>query len=473
MLKINGYDSAKEVFDFFAKISAVPRPSGLTGHIADYLVAFAKERGLEFIRDKKDNVIIKKGASAGYEDRPTVIIQGHTDIVAEKTPEKIIDMQREGLDIFTDGDFIKADRTTLGADDGIAVAYMLALLNANNIPHPALECVFTSDEEIGLLGAAALDAKRLSGHTMINIDSDVEGVFTVGCAGGMRLDISAKDLKKQPLVGKKCYKIEICGLIGGHSGIEIDKGRINANKFIASILKEIPDILLCEIHGGNADNAIPREAYAIISSDKDILPELKEAKEKYLPKVSAEGDGNIIISEANADCHFTKEDSEKIISLICEAPNGVVTMSSDIEGLVQTSLNLGILRIKDEVNITYSLRSSKNKEKSALRNQLFDIAKKYGMDSSTHGEYPAWEYNKGTHLEGVLIDTYKKMYGKEPKVMTIHAGLECGIFAEKIAGLECVSLGPDNFDIHTPEERLSISSSARVWEFLLNLLKEI
>ncbi len=472
MLNINGYDNARAVFAFFEKISKIPRPSGITGPIADYLCDFARERELDFIRDKKDNVIIKKKAANGYEKRPTVIIQGHTDIVAEKTPERIIDMEKEGLDIFVDGDFIKANGTTLGADDGVAVAYMLALLDSDNIPHPALECIFTSDEEIGLLGAAELDTSYLKGNTMINIDSDVEGIFTVGCAGGVRLDITKKELKKQTLLDKSCYKIEVIGLLGGHSGMEIDKGRVNANKLLAELLYDIPDIRISLLCGGNADNAIPRDAYAIVASDLDIC-ELEKIKEAYLEIIKNESGSDIIITKAFAESAFTKEDSRKILALINELPNGIVSMSEDIEGLVQTSLNLGILRINEDISITFSLRSSKNAEKTALKNKLFEIAEKYGCTADTHGEYPAWEYAKGTHLEKTLVETYKRMYGKEPRVMTIHAGLECGIFAKKIKNLECVSLGPDNFDIHTPLERLSIPSSVRVWEFLLNLLKEI
>ena len=471
MLNIKG--NAAKVFEFFERISEIPRPSGKTEKIADYLVGFAKERGLEFYRDAADNVIIKKPATAGYEKRPTVIIQGHTDMVAEKTVDCPKDMDTEGLDLYLDGDLLRAKGTTLGGDDGVAVAYALALLDSTDIPHPALEALFTSDEEVGLIGAVALDGSQLSGRVMINVDSDVEGVFTVGCAGGLRSDLTLPVERGEKT--DKYYRLTLTGLKGGHSGMEIDKGRANAIKQLLGAVGQLSELRLISLVGGNADNAIPRDAevcFTTSDSAEEIVGVISDCAARL---TASETGASFELAEISGETNpLTVESTETAVAMLCELPTGVIAMSEDIPGLVETSLNLGIVKLDEsELHASHSVRSAKGESKRLLTERLFKIGEKYGAKTGTRGEYPAWEYKADSHLREVMVSLYREKYGKEPEVLIIHAGLECGIFSEKLPGLDCVSIGPDNLDIHTPEERLSVSSTERVWGFLLEVLKKI
>ena len=474
MLNIDDFKSIEKVVRFFEEFSAIPHGSGNTSFIADYLVDFAKKRDLDYSRDNADNVIIRKPATKGNEDRPAIIFQGHLDMVAEKKPGAAIDMEKEGLTLYRDGDFLRAKDTTLGGDDGVALAYALALLDSDDIPHPDFEAVFTSDEEIGLLGAVALDPTKIKGRLLINIDSDEEGVFTVGCAGGMRSDVTLPVHRINSDFDS--YRVKVSGFKGGHSGVEIDKGRVNANKALVEIVSKIGDISIVDIRGGNADNAIPRECECVFSSAVDrteLISKLgDELKAKY-----KDIEPDITVNTEKVECAaagLTIEDSKNLISLLYELPSGIIAMSKDIPGLVETSLNMGILKLdEDKAEISFSVRSAKGAEKQALGDRLEKIAKDHGAAYSTRGAYPAWEYKKDSHLRDVMKKVYEDMYAKSPEIVIIHAGLECGIFSEKIEGLDCVSIGPNNYDIHTTEERLSLSSLERVWEFLLAVLKEI
>lgn len=473
MLNIPEYKNAERVFCFFEEISKIPHASGNTAQIADFIVNFAKSRGLWYRQDSANNVIIRKPATKGYESRPTVIFQGHTDMVADKVKNSPIDMNKEGLKIYRDGDFIRAEGTTLGGDDGVAIAYALAVLDSDDIEHPEFEALFTSDEEIGLIGAAALDASELHGKTMINIDSDAEGIFTVGCAGGMRMDATLPYTRNEE--SENIYRISVSGLQGGHSGTEIDKGRENAIKILAEIMGSSGKINLAEISGGNADNAIPRFAECNVALESDawieenLIPAIIEKYRKAEPNIK------ISIEPLNCkSCVYDVEKTANIINFINKMTTGVYNMSSDIPGLVETSSNLGIVRTDGgRVTLSVSLRSSKNEKKEELRLLVRSLAEEYSAEVSESGSYPAWEYKKDSHLRDVMRKVYVTEYGKEPEIVTIHAGLECGIFSKKIDGLDCVSIGPDNFDIHTTDERLSISSTARVWEYLKKVLKEI
>ena len=474
MLNITDYPSAKKVFEFFEEICKIPHGSENTDGITKYLVDFARSRGLSYFCDEANNVIIKKPATAGYEDRPAIVFQGHTDMVADKTPECEIDMMREGLDIYRDGDFIRARGTTLGGDDGVAIAYALAVLDSNDIPHPDFEALFTSDEEIGLIGATALDTSKLSGRLMVNIDSDGEGIFTVGCAGGIRMDAVRSFAGEE---SKPIMKLSVSGLLGGHSGVEIDKGRINAIKEIASILGECDAVQISKIKGGNADNAIPRDAFATFYAPTDFHAELTE---RIIPKKLAEyrktePDANIVFESLGCrEKVLSTEDSKCILSFTNSLVSGVIAMSSEIEGLVETSMNLGIIDVSSEkAALCASVRSSLEEKKNEVRADVKALASKFGFSVGERGDYPAWEYKKDSYLREVMRDVYKDTYGKDPEIITIHAGLECGIFSSKMPNLDCVSIGPDNFDIHTPEERLSISSTVRVWEYLKALLARI
>ena len=474
MLNIDDYKSIEKVVRFFEEFSQIPHGSGNTSKIADYLVTFAKTRGLEYSRDDADNVIIRKKATKGYEGRPGVIFQGHLDMVAEKKPGSQINMEKEGLTLYRDGDFLRAKDTTLGGDDGVALAYALAILDSSDIPHPDFEAVFTSDEEIGLLGAVAIDPDQIKGRLLINIDSDEEGVFTVGCAGGMRSDITLSVHRANSDVDS--YRVKVSGFKGGHSGVEIDKGRVNANKALVEIISCIGDISIKDIRGGNADNAIPRECECIFSSNLDHTALAKrlgeEMKERYK---DIEPDIEVTVEKVESKlAGVSVRDSMNLISLLSSLPSGIISMSQDVPGLVQTSLNMGILRLDtDKAEISFSVRSAKGYEKQALGDRLEQIAKEHGANYSTRGEYPAWEYKKDSHLRDVMKKVYEDMYGRSPEIVIIHAGLECGIFSEKIDGLDCVSIGPNNYDIHTTEERLSLSSLERVWEFLLRVLRGI
>lgn len=473
-IDFSDFPSAERVFRYFEDISRVPRCSGNTAPIADYLERFAKRSSLFCYRDEKNNVLIKKPAYEGYEQRPAVILQGHTDMVKQCAPDCSVDMDKEGVILFRSADTLGALGTTLGADDGIAVAYMLAILSDKSLKHPPIEALFTSDEEIGLLGAAAFDCSRLSGRTMINIDSDAEGIFTVGCAGGARVDIELPLMRD--IEGGNYFKLQVGGLFGGHSGTEINKGRGNAIKILAEALLALPELKICKISGGNADNAIPRSAEAVfttkIQRSGELLSLISRTTDKY--KTSEPDIHFEITRPAAATLPFTEESSQKIVRLITEEPTGVVELSRDIEGLVETSLNLGIIESGERsLYLTASVRSSKNGKKNELIRKIVNIAKKFGATCTEHGEYPAWEFKKHSHLCDVMREEYERMYGKSPKITTIHAGLECGIFAGKLEGLDCISIGPDNFDIHTTEERLCLSSAARVWIFLLEVLKKL
>lgn len=468
MININN-SAAQRVFDFFEEISAIPRTSGNTSQIADHLVSFAKTKGLEYVRDEYDNVIIRKNATRGYEDRETIIIQGHSDMVAAVEDGREIDMTKVGVKILEDGDFLTADGTTLGADNGIFVSFALAILEADDIEHPTLEMLFTSNEEIGLLGAMGLDTSLLKGRKMINLDSDIEGILTAGCAGGVTVDIALPYEKVK--AADSLYTVTVSGLLGGHSGSEINKGRENAIKILAEIIHGSELVM---INGGDADNAIPRSATAIIRpASLDILKKrIASALSVYSEN---EKEINITVSEyPGKEWAFSKEDSERITDLIGKIPTGVHKMSEEIEGLPETSSNLGIISTKEgRVSLSALIRSSKNEEKHAVCDKIKLLADRAFAKTRVHSEYPAWEYKKVSPLRDAMVAAYEKLYDKSPKVIVIHEGLECGIFSDRIEGLDCVSIGPDMFDLHTTEERVSISSTVRVFEYLKAALKEI
>ena len=472
MIDISDYSAAEAPLRFFEEFSLIPHGSGNTDRIADYLVNFAKVRGLEVKRDEANNVLIRKKATAGYENRPGIVLQGHLDMVAEKTADSDVDLKNDGLVLYRDGDFVRAKNTTLGGDDGIALAYALAILDSDDIPHPELEALFTSDEEIGLLGATALSADWVKGRLLINLDCDNEGIFTVGCAGGMRSDISLP-MSREEMNTHKVFNLHFYGFKGGHSGGEINKGRVNAIKALTEALKASESVIV-DMVGGNADNAIPREATVkLICKDCSTLTNALEAvKNKY---ADLEPDVAYTVSENEELCApFTKDSNTALISLLTELPNGVIAMCKSPEGLVETSLNLGIFKCTDKTaEISFSVRSAKGKDKHAVGERLHEIADKYGASYGERGEYPAWEYRENSHLRDVMASTYREMYGTDPKIIIIHAGLECGILSEKLEGLDCVAMGPDNFDIHTTEEHMSIPSFARVWEFLKKVIKEV
>lgn len=461
----------EKVFDYFKEIAKIPHGSGNTREISNYLVEFAKKHNLEHYQDELNNVIIIKEAGKGYENAPAVIIQGHMDMVCAKDPDCTKDMQKEGIDLETDGEYLFAKGTTLGGDDGIAVAYALALLDDNINQYPRLEVVITVDEEIGLLGASYIDLSMLKGKIMLNIDSEAEGIFTAGCAGGLREDCYFNITREN--CSKNTYEIQLSGLKGGHSGIDINKNRANANKVMGEILDYLKDINIVSINGGTADNVIPSQCKAVIKS-KDI--DISDFEEKLKTKYNnTDPEIKITIEKIeNNDMAMDEISTKKVIDLLKKLPNGVQEMHTDIDGLVKTSLNMGIVNTdENKFHIAYSIRSSSDTDKYALTDKLKEMAECYGGTVQTHGDYCGWDYKKDSKLRELMCNIFKKQYGKEPVIDIIHAGLECGIISSKIEGLDCISFGPDLHDIHTPKERLNIKSAQRVWEFLKTVLKEI
>lgn len=471
----------KPVFYWFHQISQIPRGSKNTKKISDFLVHFAKKRSLEVIQDEIGNVIIIKEATRGYEAEEPVILQGHMDMVAVKTKDTSKDLKKEGLDLEIRDGYLFAKGTSLGGDDGIAIAYMLALLDSKEIQHPRLEMVMTVDEEIGMDGAREIDLSMLKGKRLLNIDSEEEGIFLAGCAGGARVRcILKRCFEKQKGVA---YKISIHGLKGGHSGVEIQKKRANANVMIGKILLQLAancSLYLKKIEGGFADNAISvwAESEIIVpKSDEQAFEKMfdvEEQKQKEIWK-NIEKDFEIDLIKMGDDessC-LKKEDTFTITNWICTIPNGVCKMSEEIKGLVETSLNLGMITWDEtSVSLEYSVRSSIDLEKDNLIEKIEKIVKQSGGTCEVTGKYPGWAYSKDSMLRKKMMERYELMFGEKPKVEAIHAGLECGLFMEKIKGLDCVSFGPDILDIHTVDERLDLESTKRMWEFIVDLLEK-
>ena len=467
------------VFRYFEEICAIPHGSRNTKAISDYLVAFAKEHNLKYIQDESNNVILFGPGTCGMEDHAPVILQGHMDMVCEKDASCPLDMAVDGLDLMHDDRFVYAKGTTLGGDDGIAVAYALAILEDNTIAHPPLEVIITVDEEIGMLGATAIDLSMLQGRTLVNLDSEEEGIFTVSCAGGATSVISLP-VERKAVYGP-CVRLTVDGLQGGHSGAEIHKNRANANKVMGEYLSRIQKLMplcLTSFTGGSKDNAIPRSCQATvvamgigIERINDVAAQLQaEIREKFdEPEASIQAfdvdalGGNSLTTAATSD----------VISLLCACPNGVQSYSQDMPGLVQTSLNLGIAKLGDQFTATFSVRSSVNQEKEELIRKLRELTDFYNGTYTQSGTYPAWEFRKDSPLRDTMVRIYQEMFGKEPQVLAIHAGLECGLLGDKLPGLDCVSIGPQMHDIHTSREKLEIASTERTWNFLLEVLKNL
>ena len=496
----------RDVFYFFEEICKIPHGSGNTDKISNYLAAFARERNLEYYQDEVGNVIIIKEASPGYADHEPVMLQGHMDMVAVKKPECKIDMEKDGLKLIVDGDRLMAEGTSLGGDDGIAVAFGLALLDSGQYKHPRIELVITVDEEVGMIGARALNAASLKSRRLINLDSEEEGILLSGCAGGARVNfyVSHERVSRK---GINC-EISVDGLKGGHSGEEIHKERGNAICLLGRALAKLSsklDICIETLEGGVADNAIPVSAKARIlltgyengnsrqkvmqgefseqecltlfrhtceKLDREFKEELADKDKGVCIKANLAGDFADLSMGLKEQKVIDEQSSKRIISLLNTIPHGVMAMSSAMQGMVETSLNPGILCMdENKVSIGISVRSSLESAKKALIGKLQSIAYLAGAETEVTGDYPGWAYRKESPLRDKMVEVYRKLYQKEPIVKTIHAGVECGILAYKMPGLDCVSIGPDMKDIHTTEEELSISSTARVWHYLLKLLE--
>ena len=472
MIKTNDI-ATKRVFEIFEEISLIPRGSGDMEKIADFCENFAKKNSLKYIRDEANNVVIFKDATKGYEMSQPIILQGHLDMVCQSEGE--FDFLNNGLEIYTDGDFVKARGTTLGADNGIAVSYILSILESNEISHPKIEAVFTTDEEIGLLGATALDKSILTAKKMINLDSEEEDILTVSCAGGSDFAINAP-LSFEKVKGTK-VKLTLKGLKGGHSGVEIHKGRVNSNILAGRVLNLLENFDLISIAGGNKSNAIPNSS-VIEFCVKDANSFIEEA-EKHLNIIKSE------ISAREEDFCFEIETLETdefnviernlrddIIYLLTTAPNGIVDMSAEIEGLVETSLNLGILKTEgDNLYLHFALRSNKASALLYLEKKLERFSKCIECKTESFGFYPPWEFKDNSSLQALYKKCFREEFGYETKVEAIHAGLECSVFAS-LEDFDCISIGPSLFDVHTVKEKMSISSAERMYKLLLRILRE-
>ncbi|MDE7327713.1 MAG: aminoacyl-histidine dipeptidase [Lachnospiraceae bacterium] len=475
----------KNVLHYFAEISRIPRGSGYNSKISAYLVEFAREHNLSYVQDKLENVIIYKPASPGYEGHTGVVLQGHMDMVCVTGEGVSHDFKNDPLKLFVDGDWIGAHGTTLGGDDGIAVAYGLALLADCTAKHPALEVVITTDEETGMYGAKGLDASLISGRFLINVDSEDEGVVLVSCAGGLRV-AGRLPLVREPADGNVLC-VRMSGLLGGHSGAEIHKYRTNAVYLMARLLFDLEKeqkFQLLSMEGGEKDNAIPvfsRVSLLVPTGRKEAVREaISHLFARYQKELSGgEPDMELTFLEENVDqwkgmdgkfLPLNADTFSKFLFLLMQAPNGVQTMSHEIEGLVESSLNLGILSMSDTQAIFhFSVRSSVGSYKYFLRDKLFHLFHFAGGFCESDSDYPAWEYRKDSVLRGKFVEVFRQFYSREPQIQAIHAGLECGLICEKIPDMDIISIGPDMRDIHTPKERLCIPSALRVYRFLEQL----
>lgn len=473
------------IFYHFEQISKIPRGSGNEKAISDYLLDFGKSLGLECIQDAALNIIIKKPASIGYENAPAVIIQGHMDMVCEKNSDKEHDFEKDPINLVVKGDYIYADRTTLGADDGIAVAYAMTLLEDNTIEHPAIEVLLTTDEEAGMSGAMALQPHYINGKIVLNLDSEEEGKLLVSCAGGIRtksiLPIEWIDKKNDTIA----YNLVIRGLKGGHSGMEIHLGRGNSNKLMGRLLKSIDkelDFNLVSLNGGSKNNAIPRESSSIITISQKDERKLLDIKRKVCEELKNEfskKDPNLRVHllevEESVDKVFSDDSTKKAVDLLYMYPNGVNTVSSDIQGLTESSTNLGVVTtLENSIEYDSAARSSVSSLKDEIVTRSKCITEILGGKLVTESSYPEWPYKTDSKIREVCKDVYERMYEKTSEIVAIHAGVECGLFKEKLGNdVDMISFGPDIIDIHTPNEHISISSVERCYEYLLEVLKEI
>lgn len=478
-MSVLGQLEPKKVFYYFEEISKIPHISFHEQALSDYCVAFAKERKLEHYQDEMGNVVIIKEATEGYEEVAPIILQGHLDMVGDQTDECTLDMETEPITLLVEGEFVTADQTTLGGDDGIAVAYGLALLDSEDIVHPRLEVVLTVSEEVGLLGADGIDLSMCKGRRLINIDSEDEGVITAGCAGGVRT-YSHIPVKREERTGS-VFELTITGLLGGHSGININEGRANANLLLGRFLlraQEELELSLVSANGGAKDNVIAKSATATFVVAPEKEKELTDQVQLFAAALQQEygvtdPEIELILKPLEETTVMALEEvsNDRVITALGVMPNGVQTMSADVEGLVETSLNMGVMELKEEEFVLdFAIRSSVTSAKQMLVDKVTRIVKMLGGTTELQGDYPSWPYERESDFRNLCVGIYEEMYGEKPVIDIIHAGLECGLLSGKLEGLQCISIGPDMRDVHTPKERINIPSVARVWEYILRIL---
>ena len=479
----------QEVFSIFHEITQVPRPSKREGKIIEWLKAFAVKHDLEYTADEAGNIIMRKPATSGYEDKPGVILQAHMDMVCEKNNDTVHDFDNDPIRTYIDGDFIKANGTTLGADNGIGMALMLAAITSPTLKHPALECLFTVDEETGLTGAFRLQDGCLQGKQLINLDSEDDGQVFIGCAGG--IDTLAKmhyEAIKQDAKGDRlAIRIKVSGLMGGHSGDDINKGRGNANKILVRFLYQVmhaTDMQVAKLDGGNLRNAIAREAEAVITIPMAYKEDIRIMINRYIATIEqeigdVEQDFAMTLETADMpDFYIPQAATTRLLQALYACPHGMMAMSKTMEGLVETSTNLASIKMREDekgayIEVNTSQRSSIESKKHDLK-QMVECALALACDEVTHGDgYPGWNPNPKSPLLEVTKKAYAELFQSEPKVLAIHAGLECGLFLEKYPYLDMVSIGPQMFGVHSPQERLNISSTGKCWQWLQRLLETL
>ena len=486
------------VYKHFERIARIPHGSGNEKALSDYVKSFAEARGLAAVQDAYGNLVVRVAATAGFEAAPTVILQGHLDMVCEKNSDVVFDFEKDALRLFIDGDWLRAEGTTLGADDGVATAYMLALMDGECKAHPALELVMTVDEEVGLIGAAMLDAALLTGEILINLDSGEEGEFITSCAGGLKLDIDLPIAREAAPEGFVPLRLGLTGLTGGHSGVDIHRGRAHSVTLMHALLEEAAGrfgVRLASFTGGVKDNAIPREAEAVVfvreeAAEKALFGIQLFASALFAPYSHAgeriQLDARRLTVRDHAVCLPTDAQKNSTLTVLTEAsaavllsllgalPNGALAYSEAFPALVETSNNVGVVRVTEQtVRIVCAIRSSVAAQKAALAVEITAQAEAAGATVQTHGDYPAWEYSRDSRIRGIAVRAYSLITSQCADVTSVHAGLECGWFAEKIPGLDIIALGPTMLGIHSPQERLSLSSFVRTWELLKAILLEI
>ncbi len=474
---IKGYHP-ESVFRFFEEISAIPRGSYNESAIADYLVEFAKTRGLEYYRDQLNNVLIKAPAAQGCEGSPTLMLQGHTDMVCEKNNDVKHDFLCDPLELYVDGDLLRARGTTLGADNGVAVAAMLALLDGEVKEHPAYECLFTASEEVGLDGATGFDYTRISARHMVNMDSEGLGIVTAGCAGGTRSDLSLS-VRTEPFCGT-ALRVNLSGLIGGHSGENINCGRANANKLMGRILAAllpICDVRIVSIAGGSKDNAIPRECEVVLAvPDADIAMEKVESIASEIACELVADDRGFCVTCENTEPEgmmLSRDDTARVVAVLACVPNGIMEMNREAKGMVEFSRNLGVVRFDGkQVSFVFASRSAMESRLDASTRELDMLAKIIGAETRHYNRYPGWNYAPASEVRDAYLDAYRRVTGKDAVVNVIHAGLECGIIYTNVPGMDVISVGPNIHDLHSPDESLELSSMETFWKVIEQLITD-
>jgi len=472
----------KVLWNNFSKLNAIPRPSKKEERVIAFMIEFGKSLGLETIQDRIGNVIIKKPATSGMEQRKTVILQSHLDMVHQKNASTVFDFDNQGIEMIIDGDWVKANGTTLGADNGIGVAAIMAVLESSAIVHPAIEAMFTIDEETGMTGAMQLDPSNFEGEILLNLDTEDDDELSIGCAGGIdtntEYSCSLEDINSD----SNFITINVSGLIGGHSGMDIDKGRGNANKIITRILLFLNKSIkfqLISIDGGSLRNAIPREANAVIAYDKNSETELNQMFQEISDKIITEFqeiEGELVLkmtSCQSSERAVSEEDKMKILNTLTTVHNGVFRMSPEIDGLVETSSSLARVILKEGLFSTQALqRSSVESTKDDVANTIRACFELMGCDVVQNGDYPGWKPNPNSEILQLMADMYRQRFNEEPQIKACHAGLECGILLKHLPNVDMISFGPNIRAAHSPDEKVQISSVSKFWDFFLEVLNQ-